>query len=1354
MTTHSSPTIFESFSPTSVRSAPLHHKLCTARTYSQHTPPIQSPLCKHSHDSNGPCGSPKLVERCVVVAKHPDGYGLTVTGEHPVYVETVKHDGAAARAGVRVGDQITKINGMPVSSSNHYEVLRMISAGPNVALTLLGESLSCDSCRPMFFEFFEEPRRRRTGTSEGSTSSSRNPESADNSRQSSFNTVDKSLQRVRGLENHSRNSYQSTSSDDQLEPTDIVEPVRAWVNSGGKHYAQGSLKDLTETLGREDELEHDRDVTAEEAAPVTLNSMGNPADLRRNPDELAGFLNYTVHHGDPSSTLFYLITAAFQSCTAPLKELRRFAYEIFSTFLIPGAPLIVPGITQVQIQSIDRILGSFNSNQSNDADQLKKVFISCRSKALSSMEDNFGEYKRSLMIAQKPDSRSESKSKYAEQLLMSILEELLQLCGNDLEKADSRGLALLISIASVIKVVLNIKPSQLNWEKLIEKCPTFITSTAKSGVFRMKPMMPKRAVQIMDHQFNLQSVYLTVHCYQCRDAVWGVNPQAYFCQNCDVIVHKQCTNSLADRCYPATQKSRSHTAQTAKQQQRPRTASTLNLSSTTSALSQLAQPAPVHQNRHVLDTRSMGYDPGAHTTPFYAQMENALEPPSHPPPDIPVQAKAVTHVVEAAAKSTSSDSGIGADVDNKPVSRSQSIKTKTNKLEDVNEQPGMEYEENATVSVKGLDVKSISGSSAISVNADGMLDIAANDSDLEMEVDLPPLDQIISWQILKRIDPKLRKLQESINEFYHTERSHVRNLKVIYRVFHRPIVEQKLVSKDFLKVVFANLDELIEIHSGMFQKMRVVVEQWKKDPQYDGLYAKLGSTIATFFADEDGEKFKKAASLFCENQQYGLKLLGERRQKDENLAAFLQKAESNPLCRKFQLKDLLPVEMQRLVKYPLLLDTILRYTSESSEEFQQYTDACNGAKKLLSAVNTAKRDAENKRHLEEIHRKIEMPTTNRPYDDVIRRFDIMQYRYVYNGDVTWRHSRGKTEMHLVLLDYLLLILTKANDGKYYMRTSEFNAVPLLWLPSVTVEEKTGDKRAFVIFYERDLRTYELQAQSVTEKKTWEQLLRSQISAAKSDLPQNFETDFMNVMPKLKSAQLSTDDAGSPSSSNEVAEEVQVTMHAGLVKASEIVIQKPQILIMEQAQAAKVTAQPAKPPVLSPAERMRRSDQQITQALVEKHNVMASELMKDAKLAKEDMEMIAETLTGMSTINLRNRKPNELALSAIVHGNRLIDCINTRMSNRRQDSDKISEDAERHLPFVPCYKLTAVAAPLMNHLTALSQVIKEQRDTIEELKKELNKNRIDAGGAKDRSVSEETLTEPSGNIVLRSPSRMA
>jgi Rho guanine nucleotide exchange factor 12 len=35
-----------------------------------------------------------LVERCVLVTKQADGYGLTVTGDHPVFVASVKPGGS------------------------------------------------------------------------------------------------------------------------------------------------------------------------------------------------------------------------------------------------------------------------------------------------------------------------------------------------------------------------------------------------------------------------------------------------------------------------------------------------------------------------------------------------------------------------------------------------------------------------------------------------------------------------------------------------------------------------------------------------------------------------------------------------------------------------------------------------------------------------------------------------------------------------------------------------------------------------------------------------------------------------------------------------------------------------------------------------------------------------------------------------------------------------------------------------------------------------------------------------------------------------------------------------------------
>jgi len=80
------------------------------------------------------------------------------------------------------------------------------------------------------------------------------------------------------------------------------------------------------------------------------------------------------------------------------------------------------------------------------------------------------------------------------------------------------------------------------------------------------------------------------------------------------------------------------------------------------------------------------------------------------------------------------------------------------------------------------------------------------------------------------------------------------------------------------------------------------------------------------------------------------------------------------------------------------------------------------------------------------------------------------------------------------------------------------------------------------------------------------------------------------------------------------------------------------------------------------------------------------------------------MTGLSVAELKQqRAPRELAMSAIVHGNRLLESINKGISVKlppetgNGNEKPTLEQMERHLPSVPCYRLTAVAAPLMNHL---------------------------------------------------------
>ncbi|RWS30854.1 Rho guanine nucleotide exchange factor 12-like protein [Leptotrombidium deliense] len=64
----------------------------------------------------------QLSQRCVIIQKDENGLGLRVSGDNPVFVESVRSDGAAYRAGVRAGDQIIKVNGTLVTKYNHSEV--------------------------------------------------------------------------------------------------------------------------------------------------------------------------------------------------------------------------------------------------------------------------------------------------------------------------------------------------------------------------------------------------------------------------------------------------------------------------------------------------------------------------------------------------------------------------------------------------------------------------------------------------------------------------------------------------------------------------------------------------------------------------------------------------------------------------------------------------------------------------------------------------------------------------------------------------------------------------------------------------------------------------------------------------------------------------------------------------------------------------------------------------------------------------------------------------------------------------------------------------------------------------------
>jgi C-terminal processing protease CtpA/Prc len=55
----------------------------------------------------------------VIIQRDRLGYGLTVSGDNPVYVLNVREGGAAHRAGINTNDQIIKVRFSSSKSSPH-----------------------------------------------------------------------------------------------------------------------------------------------------------------------------------------------------------------------------------------------------------------------------------------------------------------------------------------------------------------------------------------------------------------------------------------------------------------------------------------------------------------------------------------------------------------------------------------------------------------------------------------------------------------------------------------------------------------------------------------------------------------------------------------------------------------------------------------------------------------------------------------------------------------------------------------------------------------------------------------------------------------------------------------------------------------------------------------------------------------------------------------------------------------------------------------------------------------------------------------------------------------------------------
>ncbi|CAM4512768.1 unnamed protein product [Leuciscus chuanchicus] len=383
------------------------------------------------------------------------------------------------------------------------------------------------------------------------------------------------------------------------------------------------------------------------------------------------------------------------------------------------------------------------------------------------------------------------------------------------------------------------------------------------------------------------------------------------------------------------------------------------------------------------------------------------------------------------------------------------------------------------------------------------------DSPVALLPDAPALEEDVidsqNWQetvdshVLTSLSSREIDRQAVIYELFTTEASHLRTLRVLDQVFYQKM--QSVLSPDELSCIFLNLRQVYELHASLCESMR----KRRESPIVQG----IGDIMLARFEGEAGEQFEEQVSHLCSQQSQALELIKNKQRKDPRFTHLIQECEASPHCRRLQLKDLLVSEMQRLTKYPLLLDNIIKHTEMSSPDLQQLQRAQVCCRGILQAVNEVVRETEHRHRLSQYQRRLDLTPLERQANPVAAQFknlDLTTKRMIHEGPLTWRFSKDKAlEIQALLLSDLLVLLQKGPDERLILRCPSRSLggatdlktpfCPVIRLDSSLVRSVATDNKALYVISTSERQIYELVAGTSSEKNTWKDQLDKTIASA-------------------------------------------------------------------------------------------------------------------------------------------------------------------------------------------------------------------------------------------------------------------
>uniref|UniRef100_A0A096MFE0 Rho guanine nucleotide exchange factor (GEF) 12b n=1 Tax=Poecilia formosa TaxID=48698 RepID=A0A096MFE0_POEFO len=1064
-----------------------------------------------------------LVQRCVIIQRDKNGFGLTVSGDNPVFVQLVKEDadGAAMRAGVQTGDRIIKVNGTLVTRSNHKEVVKLIKSGSYVALTVLGRPPGLSQMPLEETQEQEEheevsmplplstPNSPALSGAERSSFLSGSPQNHNTKihifqkviqtekKQLSVSKLNKegtSGSRIRDEDERDDGTLLKEQTGEEVSPTnssavnkvqrhigdsisatdlkrDFFKTCLCWprTNDDLNFCSSPDTEDAPDTSFQKTAYKHQETESSHKISsdssphssvaspPYTLNPqiIGAEDDyfdyqqeqingecscfqsidlLKSRPAHLAVFLHHVVSQFEAAPLLCYLYAEMHKQTSS--KESRRFFMEFHSLFLDRTSNLKVPVPETIASELEKRRLELIPEDLCKQYTQVLQD--SLLSDLLKNLEDFRQKRSMGLTLAEDELSKLDlerGKDQPALEKECACAEHILAKIEDILQASEEEKCQAMQYVILTYMKHLGVKVKEPRGLEQKRARITFLPKIKRGSKPEKDGDWKKpRFPNILVPPRRLSKVDSTL---VVKSVELNKQRSPKFSQPAFVIPEP------AD--HPASNPGRSRANQLS-QGSDTSTQSTISVASLGPSSADLT-----------------GQETDSSVSPFCIQSR-------------------LSDGLQAGEHQDGLSSPISTQFDFSPSGLDH--------RED--DQDAFSFKETFEYHYFKSDLSCF-------------LEKSEDDHAGEVESEEDPLNwqKLVPRGVLASLTSKEINRQEVINELFITERAHLRKLRVLDGVFCQRLSRHGVLPPDDIKRIFINLEEIIQLHFSITEQMAAVRKRSETS-----VIGQIGDDLLAWFSEEEEEKIKKATGTFCSNQPYALELIKTR----QRFNLFMQEAESNRLCRRLQLKDIIPVEMQRMTKYPLLLDNIAQYT-EDGEEKEKVKKAGETCKKILNHVNQAVKEAENKQQrLVDYQRRLDVSSLKQIENPMIlelRNLDLTKREMVYEGPLSWKVNKDKTiELYTLLLEDIMVLLQKQDERlvlKFHGKNltsipdAKHSFSPVIKLSTVLVRPVATDNKAFFVLSmsENGVQMYELMAQKVSDRRTWQCLITQCADAMKA-----------------------------------------------------------------------------------------------------------------------------------------------------------------------------------------------------------------------------------------------------------------